>query len=304
MGEFSKMVGDIGEDIVIKILGLMGWTTINRNIQINCNTVSHKKQTHGIDGLFLYESPLETNCIENIIISSKYSSNPYSSVPSIFKSHLTDIAYTIECYSKSTTKREYNSAFGRSMRKNDTGVLFYFNNDTSPDNQDVISQISRLRIDSNLKFKVVHVIDNKKATFLFDSLSYLKAKHQDQMFFYHPTTALNVASRDKKYYSHIMPVEFISSPIIPIIIDTNDNQQPTLCLVTSEPLNEESLELLINAARDISNDLTKNITLLFPSFNKVTHKALVDRANMARANDNKPLTISINTYNETYASQV
>lgn len=304
MGEFSKMIGDIGEDIVVNILSLMGWHTINRNIELECCTKSHNVRTHGIDGLFLYESPLESNCVENIIISSKYSSNPYSRVASTFKNHFTDIAHTIECYSKSSIKREYNAAFGRSMRKNDTGVLFYFNNDITPENQDVISQISRLRIDNNLKFKVVHVIDNKKASFLFDALTHLKTKHKDKIYFYHPSTALNIASKDKKYYSSVMPVEFISSPIIPIIINYDDDQQPNLCLVTSESLNEESLELLINAARDISHDLTRNITLLFPSFNKITHKSLVDRANMARANDNKQLKITINTYNETYASQV
>jgi hypothetical protein len=304
MGEFSKMIGDIGEDIVAHILGLMGWTSINRNIPIDCCTVSHEAKTHGLDGLYLYESPLESNCVENVIISSKYSSRPYSSVPSTFKSHLTDLAHTIECYSKSPLKREYNAAFARSMRKNDTGVLFYFNNDTTPENQDVISKIYKSRIDNNLKFKVIHVIDNKKATFLFDSLTHLKMKHENKIFFYHPSTALNITSKDKKYYSQIMPVEFISSPIIPIIIPADANQQPTLCLVTSEALNDESLELLINVARDISHDLTRNITLLFPSFNQITHKPLVDRANMARTNDNIQLNITINTYNETYASQV
>lgn len=67
------------------------------------------KETHGIDALFAYHSPLESKTIENVIVSSKYSSNPYSSVPSTFKAHFEDIALAIECYNKSTLKKRLMS---------------------------------------------------------------------------------------------------------------------------------------------------------------------------------------------------
>lgn len=304
MGEFSKVVGEVGEGIVINILSLMGWVGVTRNIEFSCCTKSHAKRTHGIDALFLYESPLESNSIENIIVSSKFSSNGYYSVPSTFKSHFADLARTIECYSKSSDKRDYNSSFSKGMRKNDVGVLFYFNSDLTPGAQDILSQVTRARIDPDLKFRHIHLIDNNRASFLYDSLSHLHRKYGDRRYFYYPSTSLNIAAKEKKYYSPIMPVEFISAPIIPLIIESEDGKQPTLCLVTSEPINEESVELLINVARDFSHDLTKNISILFPSFNVVDHQPLADKAKMARSNDNKPLNITINSYNESYVSQV
>ncbi|EFF9774825.1 hypothetical protein GFL79_20265, partial [Escherichia coli] len=108
MGEFSKLVGDVGENIVTHFLDLFGWENHVTNKYVKCHTQKHQKETHGIDALFAYHSPLESKTIENVIVSSKYSSNPYSSVPSTFKAHFEDIALAIECYNKSTLKKEIN----------------------------------------------------------------------------------------------------------------------------------------------------------------------------------------------------
>jgi hypothetical protein len=302
MGEFSKRVGDVGEDIVVDILSLMGWKDVARNIQLPCCTKSHEKQTHGIDSLYLYTSPLESNSVENVVISSKYSSHPYKAVPSTFKDHFKDIANTIECYSKSSVKSEYNKSFGRSMRKNDIGVLFYFNNDTSPENQEIISQISNLRIDKDIKYKLIHVIDNKRASFLFNALTYMKRVYHDKVEFYYPSTSLNISSPDKKYRSSIMPVEFITAPIIPIVIDVSgDDEQLALCLLTNDNITEESLELLISCAREISQDLTKNIILIFPHYNILNHKELIERAKISLLSDGVRLNIDVKSFNTSYS---
>ena len=44
MGEFSKMVGDVGEDIVNKILKLAGWNNLITNKYIDCNKAEHEKK--------------------------------------------------------------------------------------------------------------------------------------------------------------------------------------------------------------------------------------------------------------------
>lgn len=300
MGEFSKRVGEVGEDIVVDILKLMGWEYVGRNIELPCCTNLHDKKTHGIDGLYLYESPLESNSVENVIISSKYSSNPYESVLSNFKKHFKDLANTIECYSKSLLKTEYNKTYKRSMRKNDTGVLFYFNNDDDPDNQEIISQISNSRIDKEIKFKIIHVIDNKRASFLFDALGYMQINHPGKVEFYYPSTSLNISSSDKKYRSSIMPVEFITAPIIPIVIDEKDNGL-SLCLLTNDIISDESLKLLIDCAREISQDLTKNIMLIFPRYNILSHKEMIERAKLSLSIDEKQLNIEVKSFNSRYS---
>ncbi|MFR9703356.1 hypothetical protein ACL00O_12770 [Aeromonas sanarellii] len=301
MGEFSKRVGDVGEDIVVDILGLMGWKNVGRNIQLPCCTISHEKRTHGIDALYLYESPLESNTVENVIISSKYSSNPYDAVVSTFKKHFKDIANTIECYSKSSLKAEYNKTYKRSMRKNDTGVLFYFNNDDDPNNQEVISQISNSRIDKELKYKTIHVIDNKRASFLFDALTHMRNNYPERVEFYYPSTSLNISSPDKKYRSSIMPVEFITAPIIPIVISEPDNKQLSLCLLTNDGISDESLKLLIDCAREMSHDLTRNIILIFPHYNILNHKEMIERAKLSLSADEKQLNIEVKSFNTSYS---
>ncbi|EID1046559.1 hypothetical protein LA531_002765, partial [Salmonella enterica] len=160
MGEFSKLVGDVGENIVTNFLDLFGWENHVTNKYVKCHTQKHQKETHGIDALFAYHSPLESKTIENVIVSSKYSSNPYSSVPSTFKAHFEDIALAIECYNKSTLKKEINERLSTngSCRKVETGVLFYINNDETPEKQSIINQIKNTQSNSELKYRTIHVI--------------------------------------------------------------------------------------------------------------------------------------------------
>ncbi|MEG0795985.1 MAG: hypothetical protein RR397_05695, partial [Odoribacter sp.] len=61
-GEFSKRIGEIGEDTVSNFLQLIGCGTPIKNFDISCiNSQKHDCKTHGIDGYFHYQSPLITN---------------------------------------------------------------------------------------------------------------------------------------------------------------------------------------------------------------------------------------------------
>ena len=64
MGEWSKKVGEKGEEIVGEFLHLIGWGNAQNNITLDCikgknhGTSESPKKTHGIDYLFSYKSQL------------------------------------------------------------------------------------------------------------------------------------------------------------------------------------------------------------------------------------------------------
>ena len=114
MGEYSKVIGEIGENIVDNFLNLIGWNNIESNLTLPCQKpVKHAKDdskqrnTHGIDVLFTYKTPLEQNTIQNIIISVKHTANSYPNNPkSKFKEHIQDLVQTLECFRYSELKTE------------------------------------------------------------------------------------------------------------------------------------------------------------------------------------------------------
>ncbi|MEQ9746714.1 hypothetical protein ABRQ05_20750 [Pectobacterium actinidiae] len=299
MGEFSKLVGDVGEDIVSHFLDLFGWENHATNKYVKCHARKHDAESHGIDALFVYNSPLESKTIENVIISSKYSSNPYSSVPSTFKAHFEDIAKAIECYARSQLKKDINdhivsTGAYNGYKRIDTGVLFYINNDEDPAKQDVISRVKGSHISSDLKYRTIHLIDNKRASFLYESITYIKLKYGgDNVNFFYPPTSLNLTSSGKKYYGKIFPVEYVSSPIIPFVIEKGGHEQPIVCLVSAEPFSDENIECLISCARDLVADISKNLMFVFESYNKLNAKECLDKILLAT---DKDLTINIESY--------
>lgn len=66
MGEWSKKIGDYGEDTVRDFLNLIGWNANNhiKGKELQCNDARHVnkkgevKRTHGIDILYTYHCPL------------------------------------------------------------------------------------------------------------------------------------------------------------------------------------------------------------------------------------------------------
>ncbi len=281
MGEFSKYVGEVGEEIVDDFLRLFGWKNMCSNKELPCCVSGHKKKTHGIDALFMYNSPLQKQSLVSVVVSAKYSSNPYSKIKTTFKSHFNDIANTIDCYSKSQLKRSLAKAFKGSSRKDDIGVLFYINNDQSGEKDNIKGDIANSRLDSGLKFNTIHVIDNARAEFLYSALNYVKSKYNRFDFFCHGTT-LKVGT--SKSHSRIMPVEYITSPIIPISIATDSGRK--LVLLCDFDFDKDSLRLVYKLARKLCAEFTNHYEIYFKSYNKLTDAPTVDEVKMsAQAED-------------------
>ncbi|GHS95102.1 hypothetical protein FACS1894207_4220 [Bacteroidia bacterium] len=94
MGEYSKRIGEIGEEIVSEFLSLIGWNQLVRNFDIpSIDPEKHEKKNHGIDAYFHYQSPVISRTLENVLISVKYSNDKYPNAPvEKFKSYYRDLA--------------------------------------------------------------------------------------------------------------------------------------------------------------------------------------------------------------------
>lgn len=161
MGEWSKSIGEKGEHILNFIFeDVLNFNSLQENITINCiNQINHinkgakkDRKTHGIDGLINYKSPLEDNCLEIGVISSKFTSEPYPKYPSaLFKSYIKDLANTLECFNRSQLKSSINKNQSNVNKTDIFGILLWLSNN---DNiyYDVISKVNSIQIDSNLIF--------------------------------------------------------------------------------------------------------------------------------------------------------
>lgn len=87
MGEWSKKIGEVGEEIVGEFFDLIGWSDSQSNISMPCvkgqrhGSGDSARNTHGIDYLFSCDSQLEDRTLNHIVVSVKYTSNPYPGSP-------------------------------------------------------------------------------------------------------------------------------------------------------------------------------------------------------------------------------
>ena len=161
MGEWSKSIGEKGEDIVNFIFeNILNFNSLVENSSIDCirglkhkdNTAKSNRSSHGIDGLVSYKSPLEDSCLEIGIISSKYIGGEYPKYPStLFKSHIKDLAQTLECFYNSKLKNNINHNFNGVNKTEIFGILVWLSN-TSEINYDLISKVDNIQIDSDIIF--------------------------------------------------------------------------------------------------------------------------------------------------------
>lgn len=163
MGEWSKSIGEKGEDIVKFIFeNILNFNSLIENDSINCirgykhkdSNANSNKTTHGIDGLISYKNPLEDYTLDIGLISSKYTASEYPKYPStLFKAHLKDLAQTLECFNNSKLKNDLNHNFVEVNKTEILGILVWLSN-SSDLNYDLISKVDNIQMDSDLIFDI------------------------------------------------------------------------------------------------------------------------------------------------------
>lgn len=277
MGEKSKNIGDKGEAIVENFLELIGWKPCQKGVKIDCiQKKKHNKETHGIDFLFTYVCPLHSETLENISISSKYSEDPYpiaentayKGLKSVFKNHFNDLAMTIECFKKSENRRQLNKTFTGIKRTKESGVLFWLNDHPSNINTGIIDYLSNTRIDSSLIFDAIHIIDNKRINELSDALRFVKNEHgvDSKITFDYFNTGLNVSIQNRQTNGPILPIQYLSSQILPLRIEKKDGKK-ILNLIAFDCFDIDSLQRIIGLAHNYVLNYQLQTIVSFPDFN-------------------------------------
>ncbi|MBY7662515.1 hypothetical protein JFJ08_17650 [Vibrio atlanticus] len=288
MGELSKKIGEHGERVVRSFLDVIGWSGAQEGESLTClEPEKHQRKkgtdrnTHGIDLFYSSKSQLQDYTLDNVIISVKYTSNAYPINPrSIFKAHIKDLAQTVECFMCSELRADNNESYEMTGINSacDTGVLFWLTNDKNSD-QDIISKVSSVQLDSELEFGTIHVVDNSKASFIYDSVSYAKNKYKDsKVYFHYAFGSSNYNDPDIKKYGTILPVEYLTSNILPFRLVNNDSGRVKFCISCSENFSEESISRLISLASDVSLEFTTDFVFLFPDYDPLDHESIVKKA--------------------------
>lgn len=278
MGEFSKRIGEHGEELVVEFLSLIGWNQPVRNFDIpSTDPEKHEKKTHGIDGYFHYKSPMIAMTLENILYSVKYSTDIYPNSPiEKFKSHYKDLGMAIESFKKSDLRANTTNNLSDIETTFDRGIIFWLN-DVDDDSQDLIQKLFKIEAPKDFNHDGIFLVDNKKIEFFFNAIEFAKRKFPSkQIEFSYFSTGLNNDNLSVKNGT-IMPVQYLSSNIIPMKVQTESNKN-TLIICSKENFEQDELIKLIGLAKNLAGSFQSQTILAFPDYNKLQHEQLVDSA--------------------------
>lgn len=300
MGEWSKKIGEYGEDTIEKFLSIIGWNDPAKGIVIPCSMLNgeHKNekekivQTHGIDFLYSYINPFIDGQLNNIVISSKYSTDKYPNSPTKkFKWFMTDLINTMECFGCSEKKYELIESYTCSSI-NDVGILFWLNGSNNG-NDDLISSISSVRIDAVCD-RTIYIIDNKRLTFILTLMLYIKAQLNYNYSFYYPKTGLNINPAIRKNTGDFLPVEYINASVIPFKLENKANPSETIFFIgTIESFEKESFLKLMGLAKDLSVNLAGQVVIGFPDYNKLLHGEIINSSKLSFQDTNYTKTVKV-----------
>ena len=306
MGEWSKKIGEVGEEIVYEFLSLIGWGDAQKGIEISCiHGLKHKEQqspkkTHGIDYFLSLHSQLVNRTLDHLVISVKYSESPYPSSPvTKFKDHFGDLAKTIECFKKSQLRIESNLAVSSIDQSRDIGVLFWLTNKDSSDD-DIISKIATSRRIEDYVYDIIYLVDNNRISFIYDTIKHIKAEFtKSKVEFFYPNTGRNFNPSNRESSGDILPVEYINSSILPIKI-TNTDGTKSLVISTIEEFHKDRLKRLIGLAQELSLNLTKNTIILFPNYNDLNHQNDVQATKNGFKDKSFTKTVTVNSFRKDF----
>lgn len=300
MGEFSKRIGDVGEEIVVDFLTLIGWHQPVRNFDIpSIDPEKHEKNTHGIDGYFHYKSPMISRTLENVLFSVKYSKDKYPNAPvEKFKSYYRDLGMAIESFKKSELRAKTINSRSDFEATFDRGIIFWLNN-VDDDSFDLLEKLSKLEAPKDFNHDGIFLVDNKKIEFLFKAIEFAKRKYPaKEIQFTYFSTGLNNDNETPKNGT-IMPVQYLGSNILPMRVQTETDKN-TLILCSRENFEEEELIKLIGLAKNITANYQSNTIITFPDYNRLQHEQLVDNAKLIVEESSFTKTLTVENFNPNY----
>jgi hypothetical protein len=302
MGELSKNRGNFGEDIVERLLNLIGWDNLLRGRDIDCfKPVEHSISTkdranHGVDFVYQYDCPLFSDTQMFVLTSSKFNDKYPSNPTTKFKAHLRDIAYALDCFRKSSIRSKLKNT-GISYTCKQSGVVFWLDNTSTYDN--VIERLTDFKIDDSLEFDTVYLVDNNRAHFLYDTITFAKKQFSGKTVeFFHPTTGFNNTVKNRISSSSTMPVQYINGSVLPLKII--DNETEYLVINCIDRFEEDTLRKLLSLSQKLTESWGQKVYILFPEFNHNLHSSIVENIKSELKDKRFAKKVLVSSYNLTF----
>lgn len=288
MGEWSKSIGEHGEEIVLSFMKFIGWRAAVKGVDVNCirppehQVSSSERSVHGIDYVHTDRSPLEDGVLKHLCISSKFSSQSYPRSPgSTFKDHFTNLATAIECFKRSPQKKQLNVGYTGISAEVVSGVLFWINDKDAQDH-DVVTELAGSKGLDEFSYGTIYVVDNRRACFLYQAISSMRNTFgAENVKFLYPSTGKNVDPSQRVASGDVLPAEYLTSGIIPFFIKHNDKKKLAVCC--DDEFSEEGLRRLIGYLGSVALDFPEQVIIAFPDYNFSQHsrQAALAKASIA-----------------------
>lgn len=283
MGEWSKSVGEKGEKL-LKFLfeDILNYNSLIENKTIGCfkgqKHIEGKSErtTHGLDGVVSYVSPLEDATIDIAIISSKYESKEYIKYPSTqFKSHIKNLAQTIECFHNSKLKNNINKNFSSDIRKTEViGVLLWLSNESNLDFE-LTSKVANIQIDDDYLVDKIILVDNHRINFLFESIySTIQKYGIDKVNFVYHDTGINSIKYQENTFGKVFPLNYLYSDVILLRVENSDEIE--FHIYVNDDFNEMQFVQMLNFAQSFDNlNAAKKVVLFYKNYDYLNFEGLV-----------------------------
>ncbi len=279
-GENSKKSGEIGEKLASSLLNIIGWKNNIHNISIDCNRSTHlnskggKRQTHGEDHIFLFDTPFHDDRTDIIHISDKNINKKYpisdNTLKTKFKEHVKELSETINCSRSSSKLYDIISTVKTKKQIFHYGLLIWLQNDLDGIEKDIkpiIATSAKMEIDCE---SPIFIIDNARASFLVKVVKDLKTRSLSEDYeFYYPRIG-SVISQDAMRTGKVLPLELIVSDIIPAVIEIA--QGKAFVLYANESFDKDCYKKLIEYALKFADSLITTIYIGMPDYNAAQNK--------------------------------
>lgn len=272
-GEISKAIGERGEDVAKKIfMEILGYDKIQTGINISCfKGNDHKigktkddRKSHGIDGLVGNISELSNRTLDIGFVSVK-KTEKVGYKKSDFAKHIRDLAYGLECFKKSKSLSEFKKQFSNIKDAEVIGILVYFS-DLDDLDATVNEYVKDYNIPFDLDFDNIIVVDNRKITFLIDSVLQDKTMFgKDNVSFVYHNSGLN--PNIQHFFGSKMPLYYLFSDVL--VLRIIQNGEITLKFYYSENYSPDILRGMVDLAIDYDKlDSVSKVIFTFKDYVK------------------------------------
>ncbi|ACA86708.1 GapS4a family protein [Shewanella woodyi] len=312
-GERSKSIGEIGESIAENFFSKIGWGSPQKGVYYPCyNKKNHalkasvggEKHQHGIDFQVSYKSTLESETLNNLLISVKHSKDRQypKSATKEFKGYISDLVDSMQCFKRSPHYRDISSSHAGCRTINDIPVLFFI---SSKDNEhyDFTSHLQNSRFMNDYDdVKELYIIDNRKVSFILNVLNYIESHYPDyEWYFFHPSTGMNIGDINIRQHSKQMQIEFLTSPFIPFVLKKKigDHETCKFFLASIDSFTQDNFSKLVTYCRNNTSDNISDVEISMHDY--FLDDNLGDTRKVLSAHDIE-LDVKVSNYNPSFRS--